>query len=135
MGSKKYLRVNDKPRTISVRNRVFMLRSKTAKPTARIAMRLKKKNGERCVDHKKQGFTSIPVLGDFLSKLLLFFIICEILLHKQQQHKSSTASEKKTTMKKCCHINKHHDRYTFLGAIRNTTGLQWRKMSSLQTFP
>jgi len=28
-GSKKYLRVSDKPRTISVRNRVFMLRSKT----------------------------------------------------------------------------------------------------------
>ena len=31
LGSKKYLRVSDKPRTISVRNRVFMLRSKTAK--------------------------------------------------------------------------------------------------------
>ena len=28
-GSKKYLRVNDKPRTISVRKRVLMLRSNT----------------------------------------------------------------------------------------------------------
>ena len=73
LGSKKYLRVRDKPRTISVRNSVFMLRSKTAK----------KEEAKHKVKYEKRkslrsyviAFTSIPVLGDFLGKLLLFFII------------------------------------------------------------
>ena len=48
LGSKKYLRVNDKPRTISVRNRVFMLRSNNAKiKNPRIRLRKKKRKTQK----------------------------------------------------------------------------------------
>jgi hypothetical protein len=94
-GSKKYLRVNDKPRTISVRKSVLMLRSNTViSQNIRTSCCIRKKKSKTEFKTQTPRMYILPELQSF-----------EISFASSFLSSSSTVTDKKNYIK-CDNLNK-----------------------------